>query len=288
MMVSKANASVTAPSVNDMSSTQCIDTVDRAVTPHARINVPPDIATSSLGDSVSGELLPLPEVPAHLDAAISSTQTSLGELTTEELQVDLYSILELLLRIAVDQRARDRDDRRTESRNQIANQYAAADAILNESKNRKWGQIAAASMQLVGGVAMAAGGVASGVFSAKAATTSLSGAKFEVGSDEARALQSTVDRFNGLAHMSTAFGQSASGITGGAGGIVQSVADGEAAKFSAEKTELDATSRAHEARAQQLSDEMQQMMEIIRDVLQKLQSMEQTRLQTNQGMARNI
>lgn len=288
MMVSKTNAGVTGSSLDGLSTKDFVGTVDRAVTQQARLDVPPDIAEQPFADTLSGDLLSVPELPTHLDTVISSTQASLSGLTTEDISIDLYSILELLLRIAADQRVRDRDIRQTEIQNQVANQYDAADAILNESKNRKWGQIAAASMQLVGGVAMTASGVASGVFSAKAATTSLDIAKLESGSDGARALQSTVDRFNGLAHMSTAFGQGVSGITGGAGGVVQSVAEGEAAKFSAEKTELDATSRAHDARAQQLSDEMQQMMDIIRDVLQKLQSMEQSRLQTNQGIARNI
>lgn len=288
MTVSKTNAGVAGPNVGDLSATEFVDTVDPSVTQYARINVSLDIAEQALGGSVFGEQLPVPELPTHLDAVISSTQASLDELTTEELQIDLYSILELMLRIANDQRDRDRSVRHTEIQNQIANQHDAAAAILNESKNRKWGQIATASMQILGGVAMGAGGVGSGVFSAKAATMSLSAAKLDVGSDAAKAFQSTVDRFNGLGRMSSELGQSASGITGGTGGITQSLFDGKAATFSAEKTELDATSRAHDARAQQLNDEMQQMMEIIRDVLQRLQSMEQLRLQTNQGIARNI
>ena len=51
---------------------------------------------------------------------------------------------------------------------------------------------------------------------------------------------------------------------------------------------LETQAKVHETGVQHANDMMQQMMDVIRDVRDKLQSIQQAAVETNRGIARNI
>lgn len=61
-----------------------------------------------------------------------------------------------------------------------------------------------------------------------------------------------------------------------------------AAEHDAERVELDAGARKQEQATQVINESMQQLLDGIRNLLDKLQSIEQQRLDTNRGISRNL
>ncbi len=93
----------------------------------------------------------------------------------------------------------------------------------------------------------------------------------------------------------SAEGTKIAGLTQGLSGLVGGLGSGTAAFFTREadardaaKMELETQARVHEAAVQHANDTMQQMMDVIRDVRDKLQAIEQATVETNRGIARNI
>ncbi|MDH5857329.1 type III secretion system translocon subunit SctB [Lampropedia aestuarii] len=82
--------------------------------------------------------------------------------------------------------------------------------------------------------------------------------------------------------------QGAAQTIGATGGLVSSITEFTASQHDARKAELEAQASAHDAAAQQANDVMQQMQDIIRDIRDKLGAMEQSSLETNRSIARNI
>ncbi|MCY1311373.1 hypothetical protein D9M70_616640 [compost metagenome] len=62
----------------------------------------------------------------------------------------------------------------------------------------------------------------------------------------------------------------------------------KAAEHDAKRSEMEAQAKVHESGMQQASEMAQQMMDVIRDMRDKLSAIEQSRLETNRGIARNI
>ncbi len=100
--------------------------------------------------------------------------------------------------------------------------------------------------------------------------------------------QAEVDGLNESARSFSAGADAASKLIGGAGEIIAA-----GLKFGADSADVSA--RRHEARAKlhesasaQANEMMQQMMDVIRDVKDKLASIDQSRIETNRGIARNI
>lgn len=82
--------------------------------------------------------------------------------------------------------------------------------------------------------------------------------------------------------------QASNGIVGAVGGFVASPFTQKAEEAEAAKAGLEAQARVHEHGVQKDDAEMQQAMEIIRDIRDKLGAMAQSQLQTNQTIARNL
>ncbi|MNH45096.1 hypothetical protein D3C81_2310010 [compost metagenome] len=70
--------------------------------------------------------------------------------------------------------------------------------------------------------------------------------------------------------------------------MVNASQERKAAEHDAKKAELEALSKVHDSATQQATEMAQQMMDVIRDVREKLSSIEQSRMETNRGIARNI
>lgn len=90
------------------------------------------------------------------------------------------------------------------------------------------------------------------------------------------------------AERASQFGQGASGVLGGIGGMINASQERAAAEHDANKSERETEAKVFETKSQQANDFMQQMMDVIRDVRDKLSAIEQSNVETNRGIARNI
>lgn len=84
------------------------------------------------------------------------------------------------------------------------------------------------------------------------------------------------------------YGKGISSVLGGIGGLVNATMEQKAAQHDAMKAQLETQAKVYETNNQQANDFMQQMMDVIRDVRDKLSSVQQSTIETNRGIARNI
>jgi hypothetical protein len=84
------------------------------------------------------------------------------------------------------------------------------------------------------------------------------------------------------------YGQGAGQAIGGLGSLIGAGFNRGADEADARKSEKETQAKVHETSVQHANDTMQQMMEVIRDVREKLQSIQQAAVETNRSIARNI
>lgn len=82
--------------------------------------------------------------------------------------------------------------------------------------------------------------------------------------------------------------QGTGSVINGVGAFTAAGFSRDAAEADADKANLDTEAKMHENAQQQANETMQQMMDVIRDVREKLQSIEQANLETSRSIARNI
>lgn len=82
--------------------------------------------------------------------------------------------------------------------------------------------------------------------------------------------------------------QSAGGIFSSVGSMIGAGREQAAAEHDAKKSELESDARVHEQSVQQANELMQQMMDVIRDVREKLGAIDQARTETNRSISRNV
>lgn len=83
-------------------------------------------------------------------------------------------------------------------------------------------------------------------------------------------------------------GKGVSESMGGIGGIVHATQDRKGAELDAAAKDKETQAKVFESNVQQSNDLMQQTLDMIRDVRDKLGSIEQSSTETNRGIARNI
>jgi hypothetical protein len=243
------------------------------------------------------------EVPPPKSAA-GITQIPWVGLGEEDVQGDMYAVMALFQKMAQEQRNAAREVRGAEMEAQVSSLKSAAQEIRSAAQDRFVGAVVSGAMQIVGGAMSIGAGVAGGLASLKGgAKTIESGQKTEMagelrmmgdsnGADvmtgTAKILDGQATRYAAGGQMLNAIGQGSSGIAGGIGTIVNAHQEKDAAQHDAKKAELEADAKVHDSGVQQANDLMQQMMDVIRDVRDKLSSIDQSRIETNRGIARNI
>lgn len=243
------------------------------------------------------------ETPTPKTAA-GVTQIPWVGLGEEDVQGDMYAVMALFQKMAQEQRNAAREVRGAEMQAQVSSLKDAAQEIRSAAQDRFVGAVVSGAMQIVGGAISMGAGIAGGAASLKGgAKTIESGQKTEMagelrmmgdsnGADvmtgTAKILDGQATRYAAGGQMLNSIGQGSSGIAGGIGTIVNAHQEKDAAQHDAKKAELEADAKVHDSGVQQANDLMQQMMDVIRDVRDKLSSIDQSRIETNRGIARNI
>lgn len=217
--------------------------------------------------------LPAPNVSTE---NIPETSKKLSSLSNS-VGPDIYAMMALFQEIAQEMRSVARETRHAEAQAKVDASLAAADKIRDAANDRMVGAIVSGSMQIAGGVTQFAGGIKG--------SRSLASNADVLGAEGINTKGSAI--LAGIDKQGQKF-QAGSATLGGGGQIIQGIMDDQAARDEAQKAMLDADAQVHASASEDAKDLMNQMMDVIRDVREKLGSIEQSRLETNRGIARNV
>lgn len=231
-----------------------------------------------------------------------------GIVLPSDTPVDIYAAMALMQKLAQEMRNANREVRTAELQASVTSLMDAAQQMKDAAALRLASGIVSGALQVAGGALQVGAGAFSMVQGGRAAAAQAKAepmanqAKFGVGDDGAKLsradrldLQNKADGFNQTAgsltrqaNMADAVGKGGSQIGGGVGQIVSSILEHQAALKDAKKAELEAQSKKHDAAYQGANEMMQQMLDVIRDIREKLQSIDQARVETNKTISRNV
>jgi len=276
--------------MDGLSSSTDASTVNRDMAGLVRILDQTEVSEMVAGSRPPAELLPAPELPDQLDEVIATATSTLSRIDAKDVATDLYSIMALMLQVYQSERTANREVRQSGYQIQAADQYAAADKMRNAAEARMWGSIFSAGAQVAGGALTLGGGVASGVMSIKAAGLSNEAAQKLADGEAAgaKALEALATKWSGSAQMVSSTTGGLSSVVTGAGSLANALKEKSATELDAEKMDLQTTSGKQEQMTQEVNERMQQLLDAIRDVLEKMRSIEQSRTEINRGIARSL
>lgn len=237
-----------------------------------------------------------------------STGDPFGKLGAETVAIDIYSVMALFQKCAQEMRNQAREVRNSEMQAQVASLKNAAQEIRNAAEDRLQQAIIQGAFQITGGAVSVGMGIGGGLLAAKSiksggqlghdAQSIKSGVKLDpaakvqvnpktnapIALDVLEKSQLQGNRAGMLSNSA----QGAGSIFSGIGTMASAGKEQDAAEHDAKKSELESDARVHEQSVQQANDLMQQMMDVIRDVREKLGAIDQARNETNRGIARNV
>ena len=199
--------------------------------------------------------------PPETTGTPAGAAAALSQLTGQSMVADMYAVLALFAKIAQEQRTSAREVRHSEMAAQVKSLMSAAQEIRDAAHERMVGAMVSGVMQIAAGAVQVGGGVKA----SNVSTTNQAGAG------------AITAGFGGASTMLNAVGTITSGLM-----------EQQASGHDAKKAELEAMAKAQDTATQQAGDLMQQMQDVIRDIREKLASIEQSLLDTNRGIARNI
>lgn len=286
------------------SKTQTTDTTSTRLT----------LDSSQLG-KLHAELLGAPQGSTHasglqqpedLDPSASAkAMANLESLNGDQVSADIYSFMALFQKIAQSMRDTARMDR-------AANLQAQVSALQNAAQEMKDAAALRFAAGLTQGITQVAGGLAQMGFSAASAASTVKGAQMDatgkntlsgVKLGEAKNMGPSQQHdlttlgnsqvasgaaFTARGQAQIGYGQASTGLAGGLGGIASSSLGYAADLHDAEKAKYEKDAKVAETGQQHANELMQQMLDVIRDVRDKLQSIQQAAVETNRGIARNI
>lgn len=223
---------------------------------------------SGSGDAKkSNESLPPPPAKPGSSEALDK----LSQLNSPQVSADLFAVMELFQKMSQQMRDSGRTERMSARSDQMAAMQSAADKMKDAAAQRLTSAIVQGAFQIAGGIAQ--GGIAG---------TGIPKDKKSGGDVEKTAPKPDSIR-DGKADLIKAM------TTGQAlGGIGSASVNYQAQRSDAEKKEMEAQSKISETSAQHANEMMQQMMDVIRDVRDKLSSIQQAATEANRSIARNI
>ncbi|WP_144630581.1 type III secretion system translocon subunit SctB [Bordetella genomosp. 13] len=246
----------------------------------------------------------------------SDASQALSKLDVEALGTDIYAVMALFQKCAQEQRDAARQVRDADLSAQVATLKSAAQEIRNAAQDRMVGAIVQGAFQIAAGAMQMGAGIASGIQGAKAAGLQQQAAKSSeaaaattkeaaaagltraerrdlmadagVSSANAKTLEGQASTHTNRSQVLNSTGAASGQVLGGIGTIVNATQERKAAEHDAKRAELEAQAKVQEDSSQKANELMQQMMDVIRDVRDKLSSIDQSRMETNRGIARNI
>lgn len=242
-----------------------------------------------------------PNTPALTKQETDNISNSLNSIG-EGLALDIYAVMAALQKNAQEMRSANRVIRASELNAQVGDLMQAAKEMKTAAKYRMIAGVVQGSIQVASGAIQLGGSIASGIKAGQAsqrenlalgvdrkiASGSVPGdqiSQHKVASDTLN-FKATSLRNDASAISDRAKGSS--DILSGAGNITASVLNYHADLADAKAKRLEAGAKLHESASSEANEMMQQMMDVIRDVREKLSAIDQSRIETNRAISRNI
>lgn len=171
---------------------------------------------------------------------------------------------------------------------QVSSLQNAAEKMKDAAAERLTAAVVQGAMQIAGGVmqvGLSAASISNTVKGAKM------GAEADAMSPKAAVMtgaKADAAKLTATGQAQVSYAQASGGITAGLGGIIGASFTHKADLLEADKMNLETQAKVAETGVQHANDMMQQMMDVIRDVREKLSSIQQASIETNRGIARNI
>lgn len=224
-----------------------------------------------------------------------------GNIAPNEMSTDIYAVMALFQRLSQEMRNANREVRTNEMQAQVSALKNAADEMRNAANLRFAAAIVQGAFQIAGGamqIAQSSQALGNQMKSAsleRQASVDMNASKLETNAAAKQGLRNSAAMLTEQSKHAGALGthqQTMAGansqIMSGVGGMIAAGFNLGADHADARRAELDADAKIHETGVQQANEMMQQMMDVIRDIRDKLGSIEQSRLETSRGIARNI
>jgi len=218
-------------------------------------------STASLPAGKQAEL----DAPQISPGGAASARDRLDGLS-DHVGADLFAMMEVFHKLSQLVRETSRLNRSGALNDQVKTQLAAAEKIRDAAQARFTGALCSSIGQGLGGAVQMGGGFMS--------ARKLSGENAYQAAELSRTIS---DRAAGLNSLS---------VTGGQ--IGHSVTEKKAAEHDAIKSELEATTAVHNQARDDASEFMNQMQDVIRDIREKLYTIEQSVQASRRGIAQNI
>ena len=252
-----------------------------------------EAALQSIGDEIGSGASDAVENSGFTKANIAQCKDAIREfnaLSAQNMSVDMLEILKLMQSSSQSMRNAYRKIRNDESSAQISTMLDAAKEMKSAADHRykaaqiqAWTQIATGTVQGIG-----AGMSAFGSFKSLGKMDSITKVD-SAGKEFSKLVDTTASKnWGNFGSTSSATGESLGNIGGGIGKLISAGEEREAALADARGRELDASGKLHESAYQDANDQMQRNQEIIRDVMDKLQAIQQSNLETNRRINNNI
>jgi len=256
-------------------------------------------------------------------ATISSEQEldalkNLQSLTADDAIVDCFDFMKVFQQCQMLMRKTAREQRASELSAQVTALNSAADKMKAAADKRLTAGIAQGVMGIVGGIAQIGAGAAQLSNATGALQNRTSAAESQKWESVARLEAKDLNRSGNLAQGAAAnkiadgykqmaagrnaiadnlgsraqawgtVGQGVGGIANSGGTILGGVLNHAAEMQEVDKAKLEAEAKVHETNVQHANEIMQNTLEIIRDIQEKLAATQQAQTETNRGIARNI
>jgi len=248
--------------------------------------------------------IPQGEGRAAAARAADGTMAHLGSLSEDGVSADIFSFMALFQKIAQEMRNTARMERNTELQAQVTALQNAAEQMKTAAAFRFAAGMVQGAFQIAGGPMQIGMGAAS-------ASSTIKGARLEATGNSQVAqsspgatgpMTSTQSKLNmagndniaagkelsAVGAKQQAYAQASGSIAGGVGGMIASGLNYGADMADARRSELETQAKVHETAVQHANDMMQQMMDVIRDVRDKLSSIQQAQIETNRSINRNV
>ena len=264
----------------------------------------PDAEITLVSQDSENTLLPpglsvgLPQPPPLTLA--STTMAHLGSLGDDQTSADITTFMALFQQLAQQMRNTARTQRSADMQAQVTALQGAAAQMKDAAQSRFIAAMIQGTAQVVGGLAQAGFSMLSarrsleGISKDAAGRADLNQAKTATPSErsilhkQGLAAMEEGKKFHAYAARHQSFSQASGGVVSGTATLFSTFYTREADEADARRSELEVQARVFETGVQHANDTMQQMMDVIRDVRDKLQSIQQSAIETNRSIARNI
>lgn len=222
--------------------------------------------------------------PKAQEAALNN----LGGFSDTQVTADIFAFMALFQKLAQQMRDTARTQRTTDMQAQVSSLQNAAEKMKDAAAERLTAAVVQGAMQIAGGVmqvGLSAASISNTVKGAKM------GAEADAMSPKAAVMtgaKADAAKLTATGQAQVSYAQASGGITAGLGGIIGASFTHKADLLDADKMNLETQAKVAETGVQHANDMMQQMMDVIRDVREKLSSIQQASIETNRGIARNI